>query len=36
MYRREQVISEMQAAGYRLVAEPGVLPYQYVLVFGAA
>lgn len=33
---REQVISEMQAAGYRLVAEPGVLPYQYVLVFGAA
>jgi len=30
---REQVVREMQAAGYRLTAEPGILPYQYVLVF---
>ncbi len=33
---REQVIAEMQAAGYRLVAEPRILPYQYLLVFAAA
>jgi len=32
---REQVIAEMQAAGYRLVAAPPILPYQYVLVFEA-
>jgi hypothetical protein len=32
---REQVIDEMQAAGYRLVAAPPILPYQYVLVFEA-
>ncbi|SRR6266404_1526210 len=32
---REQVIEEMQAAGYRLVAEPPILPYQYVLLFEA-
>ena len=30
---REQVMQEMVAAGYRLVKEPDVLPYQYVLVF---
>jgi predicted methyltransferase len=31
---REQVVAEMERAGYRLEAEPDVLPYQYVLVFG--
>jgi predicted methyltransferase len=30
---REQVIEEMTAAGYRLVGEPGFLPYQYMLIF---
>ena len=31
---RAQVVDEMGAAGYRLVAEPAdVLPYQYLLVF---
>ena len=30
---REQVVDEMTAAGYRLAAEPAILPYQYVLVF---
>jgi ubiquinone/menaquinone biosynthesis C-methylase UbiE len=30
---REQVVDEMTAAGYRLVAEPAILPYQYVLIF---
>jgi ubiquinone/menaquinone biosynthesis C-methylase UbiE len=30
---REQVIEEMKAAGYRLVGEPNILPYQYFLVF---
>jgi predicted methyltransferase len=30
---REEVIQEMQAAGYRLVAEPDGLPYQYFLLF---
>ena len=30
---REEVIEEMQEAGYVLAAEPPVLPYQYVLVF---
>jgi arsenite methyltransferase len=30
---RDQVVDEMRAAGYALVAEPDVLPYQYVLVF---
>jgi predicted methyltransferase len=30
---REQVVEEMEAAGYRLVDEPGLLPYQYFLVF---
>ena len=30
---REQVVTEMTAAGYRLVAEPDLLPYQYFLVF---
>jgi ubiquinone/menaquinone biosynthesis C-methylase UbiE len=30
---RRQVVAEMRAAGYDLVAEPDVLPYQYVLVF---
>jgi ubiquinone/menaquinone biosynthesis C-methylase UbiE len=32
---REQVVEEMTAAGYRLVAEPEILPYQYVLVFSS-
>jgi ubiquinone/menaquinone biosynthesis C-methylase UbiE len=31
---RELVVDEMTSAGYRLVEEPDVLPYQYVLVFG--
>jgi predicted methyltransferase len=30
---RETVVDEMTAAGYRLVDEPTVLPYQYFLVF---
>jgi hypothetical protein len=30
---REQVVEEMQAAGYVLVDQPDVLPHQYVLVF---
>jgi predicted methyltransferase len=30
---RSEVIDEMHAAGYALVAEPNVLPHQYVLVF---
>jgi ubiquinone/menaquinone biosynthesis C-methylase UbiE len=30
---REQVVDEMRAAGYVLVEEPDVLPYQYVLIF---
>jgi ubiquinone/menaquinone biosynthesis C-methylase UbiE len=30
---REQVLEEMQAAGFRLTAEPGFLPYQYFLIF---
>ena len=30
---REQVVDEMRAAGYALVGEPDVLPYQYCLVF---
>ena len=30
---REQVVDEMRAAGYALVDEPDVLPYQYCLVF---
>jgi ubiquinone/menaquinone biosynthesis C-methylase UbiE len=30
---REQVVDEMRAAGYALVAEPDLLPYQYFLVF---
>lgn len=29
----EQVVAEMERAGYRLLARPDVLPYQYVLVF---
>jgi ubiquinone/menaquinone biosynthesis C-methylase UbiE len=32
---RQQVVEEMTAAGYALVAEPAVLPYQYVLIFRA-
>ncbi len=32
---RGQVLDEMRAAGYRLVAAPDVLPYQYVVVFTA-
>jgi ubiquinone/menaquinone biosynthesis C-methylase UbiE len=30
---REQVLEEMAAAGYVLVEEPPVLPYQYFLIF---
>jgi ubiquinone/menaquinone biosynthesis C-methylase UbiE len=30
---REQVVEEMQGAGYRRVDEPTFLPYQYFLVF---
>jgi ubiquinone/menaquinone biosynthesis C-methylase UbiE len=33
---RDQVVSEMRAAGYRLADEPPVLPYQYVLVFSVS
>jgi hypothetical protein len=32
---REQVVREMEAAGYRLVEEPSILPYQYFLIFQA-
>jgi predicted methyltransferase len=30
---REQVIAEMTRAGYALVGEPDILPYQYFLIF---
>jgi ubiquinone/menaquinone biosynthesis C-methylase UbiE len=30
---REQVVDEMDAAGYRLAEEPTFLPYQYFLIF---
>jgi SAM-dependent methyltransferase len=30
---REHVVGEFETIGYRLVDEPGILPYQYVLVF---
>ncbi len=30
---RETVVDEMRTAGYRLVEEPRILPYQYFLVF---
>jgi ubiquinone/menaquinone biosynthesis C-methylase UbiE len=30
---REQVVEEMEAAGYALVGEPDLLPYQYFLLF---
>jgi ubiquinone/menaquinone biosynthesis C-methylase UbiE len=30
---REQVVDEMNAAGYRLADEPTFLPYQYFLIF---
>ena len=30
---REQVVREMEEAGYRLAEEPSILPYQYVLIF---
>ena len=33
---REQVIDEMSRAGYRLTAEPELLPYQYFLIFTPA
>jgi len=33
---REQVVTEMRAAGYQLVAEPELLPYQYFLLFAPA
>jgi ubiquinone/menaquinone biosynthesis C-methylase UbiE len=31
---RQLVVDEMTAAGYRLLEEPDVLPYQYFLIFG--
>jgi predicted methyltransferase len=33
---REEVVEEIQAAGYRLASEPDVLPYQYFLIFAPA
>lgn len=30
---REQVVDEMKRAGYSLVEEPAILPYQYMLIF---
>ena len=30
---REDLVSQMEAAGFRLVAEHAFLPYQYFLVF---
>jgi predicted methyltransferase len=30
---RQQVVEEMQVAGFALAAEPAILPYQYVLIF---
>jgi hypothetical protein len=30
---REELVKQMEAAGFRLVAEHGFLPYQYFLVF---
>ncbi len=30
---RGQVVSEMESAGYHLVGEPKILPYQYFLIF---
>ncbi len=30
---REQVVAEMQSAGYELRESPAILPYQYVLIF---
>lgn len=30
---REQIVEEFASAGYRLVSEPAILPYQYFLVF---
>ncbi|MDP6361562.1 MAG: methyltransferase domain-containing protein, partial [Planctomycetota bacterium] len=30
---REHVVEEMQQAGYELTLEPGILPYQYFLIF---
>ncbi len=30
---RDQVVAELRSAGYVLVAEPNLLPYQYFLVF---
>jgi ubiquinone/menaquinone biosynthesis C-methylase UbiE len=30
---REQVVREMETAGYRLIEEPSILPYQYFLIF---
>ena len=33
--RRSEIVSEMESAGYKLVAQPDVLPYQYFLIFQA-
>ena len=33
---REQVVEEMRTAGYALVDEPEILPYQYFLIFRPA
>lgn len=32
---REQVIEEMGSSGYRLLSEPKILSYQYLLIFGS-
>jgi len=31
---RDDLVKQMEGAGFRLVAEPTFLPYQYFLVFG--
>ncbi|MFI5397042.1 MAG: class I SAM-dependent methyltransferase [Candidatus Binatia bacterium] len=30
---REQIVEEFGSAGYRLISEPDILPYQYFLIF---
>jgi len=32
---RAQVAAEMREVGYRLVAEPAILPYQYMMIFAS-
>jgi ubiquinone/menaquinone biosynthesis C-methylase UbiE len=33
---REEVVEEFRSAGYQLVGEPQILPYQYFLIFQSA